>query len=104
MEADKVLGQRIVRAICYKHLQENLTSKYGVGLKALFWSLARAKIQHVFDKILGEIRAIKPTAAAYLEATVSTLLLLRYNLELISIELPTVDCSLLPRSPLRPSL
>jgi hypothetical protein len=69
MEADKVLGQRIVRAICYKHLQENLTSKYGVGLKALFWSLARAKIQHVFDKILGEIRAIKPTAAAYLEAT-----------------------------------
>jgi transposase-like protein len=65
MEADELLGQRIARAICCKHLQENLIYKYGGALKSLFWSLARAKTEHIFDKVLGKIREVKPQAAAY---------------------------------------
>jgi hypothetical protein len=68
--ADGELGPRIVRAICCKHLQDNFTGKYGVALKTLFWSLARAKTQHIFDKVLGEIQTVKPAAAVYLQATV----------------------------------
>jgi hypothetical protein len=79
LNADGELGPRIVRAICCKHLQDNFTNKYGLGLKALFWSLARTKTQHIFDKMLGEIQAIKPEAAIYLRVTVKPYLHLTFT-------------------------
>jgi hypothetical protein len=79
LNADGELEPRIVKAICYKHFQDNFTGKYGLGFKALFWSLTRAKTQHIFDKMLGEIQAVKPEAATYLRATVNPHLYLTFT-------------------------
>ena len=68
--ADKELGPRIVRTIYYKYLQNNFTDKYNVVLKTLFWSLIRAKIKHVFNKIFNKIEIVKPAAIIYLRATI----------------------------------
>jgi DNA-directed RNA polymerase beta' subunit len=95
-----------VRAICYKHLQNNFINKYGVALKTLFWSLARAKIQHIFDKVLGKIQAVKPAAVIYFQATVK-LHLYHTSPQLeanVILELRTVEYILLPRPSIRSSL
>lgn len=64
--AEVEMGSKMQRALCCYHLEKNFTGSFGVGLRKLFWSAARAKTEHVFDKVMAEIKAAKPAAEQYL--------------------------------------
>lgn len=71
MEAETVLGTRVVRAFCCHHLKENFTAKFGRGLANLFWAAARARTPAAFEGAMSKIGDVKEAAEAYLRAIVS---------------------------------
>lgn len=64
--AESTLGDGAIRALCCFHLEKNFTAKFGLGLRKLFWGVAKAKTEHVFEKIMAEIKAAKEPAEQYL--------------------------------------
>lgn len=68
IEAEVVLGGRVVVAWCCHHLKENFTERFGRAMAPLFWQVARARSQAAYDKATEEIRGRKVEAATYLAA------------------------------------
>jgi hypothetical protein len=69
-EADKVLGDNLLRAYCCKHIEGNLKDKFGGkgGLPALFWKAARARLPSSFEYHMQKIATINLAAKEYLQA------------------------------------
>ena len=66
LEAEQVLGNRVTRAYCCRHLKENFTKHFGQGLSALFWQAARARTPAAFEAALVKIGEVKKKAEEYL--------------------------------------
>ena len=73
-QAEEELGDKVVRALYCRHLEQNFTTKFDKGLRSLFWNVARARTQYIYDKCMTEIADNKPAAANYLRDIVSLIL------------------------------
>lgn len=67
LEAEAVLGPRMVTAWCCYHLKTNFTEKFGRALSPLFWRVARASSEATYNVALKELRERKAEAACWLE-------------------------------------
>jgi hypothetical protein len=66
LEAEQVLGNRVIRAYCCRHLKENFVKQFGQSLSALFWQAARAHTLAAFETALVKIGEVKKKVEEYL--------------------------------------
>lgn len=66
LEAEKVLGPRIVPSYCCQYLEEVFLGKFGKTLSSLFWKAAKARNIQDFEHWMSQIGVAKAGAESYL--------------------------------------
>lgn len=70
VEAEKVLGPRIVPSYCCQYLEEVFMGKFGKTLSLLFWKAAKARNIQDFEHWMSQIGVAKAEAESYLRGLV----------------------------------
>lgn len=71
LEADEVLGPKILHSYCCQHLRNNFIEKFKKGLEGLFWRVAYAHTPEGYEYHLKKVDAVNKKAADYLQSIVS---------------------------------
>lgn len=79
LEAEKVLGPRIVPAYCCQYLEEVFTGKFGKALSLLFWRAAKARNIQDFEHWMSQIGVVKAGAESFLRELVGPRFLFTYG-------------------------
>lgn len=88
LEAEKVLGPRIVPSYCCQYLDEVFTGKFGKTLSTLFWKAAKARNIQDFEHWMSQIGVIKAGAQSYLRELVCLRLLFSHDTANLSSQNP----------------
>lgn len=65
--ADSVLDQTH-RAYCCQHIADNIQTSFGLAARKLFWKIAYARSELLFENALAELEELQPAAAEYVTA------------------------------------
>lgn len=79
LEAEKVLGPRLVPSYCCQYLEEVFTDKFGKTLSSLFWKAAKARNIQDFEHWMSQIGVAKAGAESYLRELVGSRFLLTHD-------------------------
>lgn len=79
LEAEKVLGPRIVPSYCCQYLEGVFTGKFDKTLSTLFWKAAKARNTQDFEHWMSQIGVMNADAQSYLRELVGPRLLFSHE-------------------------